>query len=230
MKKFFKLILLFTAVTAFSQNTVNRNTYSSLNGESGLGSNTRAGIWSNKSVYNDIKGDAYLLKNWRSTMTIYTKQNKTFTIINSNLDLLKNKFVSKVSNDSIFEYDNRNIQYVNLNNVIYKRYVIEDKVQFLAVIFNGKNASFLKKNSIFIDIGIVNPMTLKKMSEDKYVTKSKYFAYINGNMQKFTLRKAPVLSVLKDKKNKLKKFVKENKLSYKTEEGVLQIFKYYNSL
>tara|TARA_B110000902_G_C14066519_1_gene497554 strand:- start:51 stop:743 length:693 start_codon:yes stop_codon:yes gene_type:complete len=230
MKNLLKLILLLTLVTTYSQNTVNINTYSSLNGESGLGNNTSGGIWVNKPVYNDIQGDSYLLNNWMSTMTIYTNQNKTFNIFNSNLDLLKNKFVSKVSNDSIFEYDNRNIKYVNLNNVIYKRYVIEDKDQFLAVIFNGKNASFLKKNSIFIDRGIVNPMTLKKMSEDKYVTKSKYFAYINGNIQEFRLSKGRVLSVLKDKKNMLKKFVKDNKLTYKTEEDILQIFKYYNSL
>lgn len=229
MKKLITLSTVLIFISTFSQKSI--IPYNSLNGENGVGSaSIGVGIWTKNSINNEVKGDTYLLKNWLSTMTIFTNDKNSFSVNNANFALLKSKFVTKLSKDSIFEFDNDNIKYVKLNDVVYKRFYYNNTNHFLAVLFNGNKASFLKKNLIYIKKGRVNPMTQVKIVKDSYAVKDKYFVFVKGEVQEIDLNKKEFLSLFKDKKNEVKSFMKQQKLSFKVEEDIVKLFKYYNSL
>ncbi|KGL62867.1 hypothetical protein [Polaribacter sp. Hel1_85] len=228
MKKLIILPVLFIFISTFSQTIIVNN---SLNGENSTGNGGLGrGIWTKNIENNDIKGTTYLLTNWLNKMIIYTNDKNSYSLNRSNFDLIKSKFVTKFPNDSIFEFDNNNIKYVELNNVIYKRYYFHSADHFLAVLFNGNKISFLKKNIIYVKKGKINPMTHKEMIKDTYAIKNKYFAFINGDLLEIKLNKKDVLSLLKDKRKEIKSFIKKNKISYRKEVDITKLFKHYNSL
>ncbi len=196
-------------------------------------SSTSGGFWNRDvSKYSKIEGTPYLYDNWESELEITTKDNKIFKFKNSNYDLIEDIFVTKLSKDSVFSFNNSGIDLVKIKNKTFKKIKKTDADMFFEVLLDGKRVAFLKRYYKKIRKGRRDPMTRERLSKDKYLEAHKHYLYENNELIKISLRKKNVITNLRDKNKKelLSKYVKENKLSYKKEKDVISILNYYNSL
>ena len=67
-------------------------------------------------------------------------------------------------------------------------------------------------------------------TSDTYVVASKKYIIHNGKAYKVNFNKHSILNALKDKKDEIKKFVKDNGLKYRDLSNVLVILNYYTSI
>ncbi|TYP98064.1 hypothetical protein C7447_103232 [Tenacibaculum adriaticum] len=179
---------------------------------------------------NRVEGTPYLFKNWLNSMAITASDGKNYTIPNSNYDALSDSFVAEISKDSVYRFNDSGVDYIFLKGIKYKKYKLDGKNNFYAILFDGERISMLKRYISEIKEGKVNRMTGAKITKNKYILKEKYYVYKNRKLTKIKLKKKQILNLLKDKKQNVKKFVLNKDLSYSKEEDILKIFEYYNSI
>lgn len=189
------------------------------------------GMWiKNHKVRNNIQGTPYLYENWFSYIEIFTEDNKSYKLPNSNFNLLNNKFCTRVNNDSIFTFNKDNLNFVKLNNKVFKKIKLKnDQESFFEVLFDGKKNAFLKRYEKKIKKGKINPMTQKAISKDKFVKYIEYYIYENEKLTRFKLKKSNILKILDNREKDIKNFVKSNEIDFKSEIDLIKLFKFYNS-
>ncbi|CAA0218455.1 conserved hypothetical protein [Tenacibaculum maritimum] len=184
------------------------------------------GMWLTKYIDNNIKGTVFLYENWKNTMTIFTKDKKSFKLSNSNYDALKDDFASKISKDSIFIFNKLNIEYVKIREKIFKKYNYKNKEVFFNVLYDGKEIRFFKRYKVIVKEGSFNPMTQKKTTEDFYKLKEDYFINKGNKIFKIALKRKAVLEIIGKEAKAIRKYAKEHKLSFKKEKDLIEILKY----
>lgn len=98
---------------------------------------------------------------------------------------------------------------------------------FYEVLYNGNNVSFYKKQTKNIQekMGIITGFERYIVMSEEYFLKKENKFYDAGS-------KKAVLNILKDKKNELNQFIKQNKLKLKkqNEPAFIQLLQYYDTL
>ena len=177
-----------------------------------------------------IKADIYFYPTYNNTAVIETTTNRKYTISNINLNVYTNRFDSKMPGDSVYVFDNKSIKSIKINNKRYVAYLDSesDKYTMFQVIYESDKFSLLRKDKI-ISKEIRDPLNINppKMS---YVKVVNYFVKKEDGIENISLKKKSILEVLKDKKSKVSNYAKKYKLSYKNENDLQKLFKYYGSL
>lgn len=240
MKKIFLLVGLFSITLAFSQKSeiIGTGTSASnmLNGGISLGPGVNNGVWiKSHPTEKKVEGSNYLFNNWANMASIYASDKKGYKIPKVNFNVKFNRFEANLSDgskDSIFAFNSKSIDKVVVNNQEFVRKSVEGKGSnyFLELIQQGDKMSLLKAYSAVIVPGNVNPMTQKKLNEDKISINSSYYVDRDGSLEEIKLKKSTVLKLMSDKKDELKSFLSENKLSFKEDNDIKKIFSYYNSI
>ncbi len=164
----------------------------------------------------EIMGTIYLFDTWENTGIMYTKTNQKFVLKNINLNIQRNAFQVKISQDSIFTYYFNNIEKFEVNDKVYKNYFSENGKRIYEVIYESDEFSIIKGFDIEYITGSVNPMLRRK--NDKYVRIKTYYIWKDKKIELFKLNRRRVLKLVADDQErveKVKQFVEENKLSYK---------------
>jgi hypothetical protein len=187
------------------------------------------GMWTRTIVDNNILGTPYLFSNWETLATIHTGDGKQYSITNLNYDTKINRFVSKVSLDSVFVFEASDLKEAILNNRRFKRYYFNDVYEYYQIIASSKGKEILKKNFKAIKRGKKDPLTAK-VSKDKYYLKTKYFLNSKNGVREFKMKKKTFLKIFGNQSPKVKKYIKRNKLSIKNDIDIAKIFKYYDGL
>lgn len=239
MKKLFLLVGLFSVAFAFSQKseiistgTSASNMYSGITFSAG----TNNGIWiKSHPSKTKVEGSNYLFNNWANMASIYTIDNKGYKIPKVNFNVKFNRFEANLSDgskDSIFAFNSKTIDKVVIGNQEFVKKVVEGKGSnyFLELIQRGDKISLLKSYNATLISGNVNPMTQKKLTDDKISINFIYYIDRNGKLEDIKLKKSTVLKLMSDKNGELKTFINENKLSFKEEDDIKKIFNYYNSI
>ena len=177
----------------------------------------------------------YLFSNWANMASIYSTDKKGYKIPKVNFNVKFNRFEANLSDgskDSIFAFNSKSIDKVVLGEHEFIRKQVEGKGSnyFLELIQEGDKISVLKSYSAVVIPGTINPMTQQKLKEDTIKINSSYYVDRNGNMEEVKLKKSTVLKIMSDKKDELKRYMSENKLSFKTDDDIKKIFSYYNSI
>lgn len=187
---------------------------------------TGTGFWvPAKNLNTDISGSVYLFDNWIGNYNIFDKSNNKFLVTNLNYNLSTNTLESKVSNDSVFQFDLSNIKKVAFGNKKYE--VVDGKL--VESLFNSEKLNIYKEFSVKIVEASLNPMTQENITDRKYVKKSKFLVNKNGLVQDFKVNKKNVLSLFGKNQEVVKKYVKDNNLSYSDENDLFKILKKFNS-
>ncbi|WP_431164454.1 hypothetical protein [Tenacibaculum halocynthiae] len=174
--------------------------------------------------FKGVKGSFYLFNTWKNNSTITSKTGKKYQINNMNYDLDEKAFLSKISRDSVYIY--QNIESINVEN----RFFININEQFYEKITDGK-ISLLKKYSGKLKKPIINKMTNQQVKPAEYVKIVNYYSYIqNKKLEKIKLKKSNISKLITQKKDQVKAYIKKNKLTYKEEGDIVKIINYYNSL
>lgn len=185
-----------------------------------------SGFWiPNKNVNNETSGSVYLFDNWIGNYNIYDTSDNKFLVTNLNYNINTNTLESKVSNDSVFQFDLGNIKKVTFGNKKYE--IVEGRL--VESLFNSDKLNIYKEFSVKIIEATLNPMTQENITDRKYVKKSKFLVKKNNLVQEFKINKKNVLSLFDKKQDEVKKFVKDNNLNYSDENDLFKILKKFNS-
>ena len=189
------------------------------------------GIWlPGKSINSHIEGSTYLFSNWVGSYKVISKNGITASLFNLNYNLNSKKLEAFVSKDSVFQYDLSQFDYVILQDKKFK-VLNEDLLDGLFYeVFNGNRIKLFKEATVFVEYGVLNPLTQTKMQEDKYVKMYSYYFFVNGKYEKAKLNKNSIVKYTKDKSALVKEFASKNKLKYDFDDDVSKILKYYDSL
>ncbi len=166
-----------------------------------------------------IDGTVYLFDSWKNNAIIYTKDRKRFLLKNNiNINIDKNNFVSIISNDSLYAFNNNNIDKIVVNNRVFKNYYKDDGRKIYEVIYKSNQFAILKGYKVQYVSGSPNPMINRK--NDKYIRKHSYFLFKDNAIKSFRLKKKNIIKLFDkdlERITSLEKFMNANKLSYKKE-------------
>lgn len=169
-----------------------------------------------------VQGSVHLFKNWTNLAVIHTTDQQKFSLKNINLNIERNTFESKISEDSIFTFNFNNIDKFIISNRIFKNHYYDNSNRVFEVIYESGKVSLLKGYKIQLVKGSPNPMLNR--STDKNVQKQFYFIKEGSYIKPFRLKKSSVLDLLSsDQAKAAEKYAKSNRLSYKKDGDVSAI-------
>ena len=165
-----------------------------------------------------IDGSIYLFKKWKgSPAVIESKDKKTFVLDNINFNLKTNRFVTKISQDSIFVINMDKIDNINILGKVFKKIDSEIGTRIFEVVFESDKISILNFHSVKLVEGSVNPMLGRK--NDKLIHKQAFYIHNEANTVQFKLNKKSILDILSSnetEKKAIKNYYSRNKFSYKS--------------
>ena len=247
MKKVLLLFLLFSSGFIFSQaNPIGRPTSVPLGLPVGIQNGLDGNLFNfyNSSSYakidyamiqipkenHDIQGSPYAFKGWNNRGLLKV-DSRDYKLNNLNFNMYTNTIEAKVGIDSVYIFDLVNVDYAFINNKKFKNFYVSDRSQnkIFEMIYDSDDFQILKGYNVLIKKGEVDPLMVKK-KKAKYVTDINYYVKEGNSIKKITLKKKVVLLLFKDKSTLVSNFVKENKLSYKKDQDLKNIFAYYKQL
>ncbi|SHI34342.1 hypothetical protein [Algibacter luteus] len=198
------------------------------NDYSGLNSNS-IGAWISNPIDDGVDGSMYLYDNWKSYAIISTQNDKKLIINDLNYDTKNNKFCVKVSNDSVYVFDNASIKEVRLNNKTFKEYSLQGKRTFLEVIAFNEDLEILKWHTKIVKKGNLNPLTQVK-EKDRYVNKEILYSKKGNVIKELKLNKKAFSNLFSKDAKMVLNFIKDNNINIKDEKRLQTILNFQNSL
>ncbi|CAM1341864.1 Carbamoyl-phosphate synthase small subunit [Tenacibaculum aestuarii] len=238
------LILVAFCLNALGQRGNSGRAFNVGQGSNGLGSSNNflsiragnSGKWVKQTKNEELTGSVYLFDDWNNRGVIYSNDGKGYKLDGLNLNLELNRLEAKFedkSKNSVYAFDPESVKKATIGNKVVKRIRLSDKEGefFLEELSINDKVGFYKLYSVSIKYARLNPMTQKKMGNNQYIKEETYYIEFNGRgLEAIELKKSKILNKLKDKKEKVKKFIKENKLNVKEENDFIKLLNYYSSL
>jgi hypothetical protein len=225
MKKFtlFTFLLIFTA--GFAQSDV-----IAITNETGDGT----GMWVvQKGLDQKIKGSYYLFDGHMHTGVITVGGGKKYQVSNLNYNIKDDRLESRITADSVYIFDSRNIVQVDFGDVKFRTLMNPEKygLSFFEVIGSFNKKSLLKLHTLKIVEGMINPMSHQKQTPDKFVKDTEYYVRdSSGEMEEFKLKKKTVLRFFNNISDEVDQYASEHDLSFKDDEDLIRIFKKYATI
>ncbi|RTL10198.1 MAG: hypothetical protein EKK56_10395 [Flavobacteriaceae bacterium] len=221
MKNYCLHLMLFVTFSFFAQD--NQNSKKGDYNIDYLGNFNKAGMWLPASVEDkSISGSPYLFNSWEGLFSVINMKGNRFDLLNLNYNISTKKLESKVSKDSVFQYDLKDIDKVKYLSKVYKVYNEELFLQ----LFTSDTFEFLKSFQVVIQEAVSNPLTQSSLTPRRYVYKNEYKIFRNGVVTDFKLNKKSLLNLFPDKIDLIKNYANSNKLSFSEENDVVKIFNY----
>lgn len=168
------------------------------------------------------QGSVHLFKDWSNIAVIHTADKQKFSLKNINLNIERNTFESKISEDSIFSFSFNNIDRFVINNRVFKSLYYDNSNRVFEVVYESGKLTLLKGYKIQLVKGSPNPMLNR--SSDKNVQKKFYFIKQGNSIKPFRLKKSNILGLLSsDQAKTAEKYAKDNRLSFKKDADLNRI-------
>lgn len=169
-----------------------------------------------------VEGSVHLFKDWSNQAVIHTTDAQKFSLRNINLNIERNTFESKVSEDTIFTFNFNNIDRFVINNRVFKNQYYNGDNRVFEIIYDSGNITLLKGYKIQLVKGSPNPMLNR--STDRNVQKEFYFLKEGNNIKPYRLKKKNILALMSSDQAKVaEKYAKDNNLSYNEDADINRI-------
>ncbi|MFQ3174671.1 MAG: hypothetical protein ACI8W0_001795 [Flavobacterium sp.] len=190
------------------------------------------GIWvTNRAVEKTYDGTVYLFSDWEGQNTVYDTDNQNFVLQNLNYNILTKMLETKRGKDSLFALEAKKVNFVDHASKIYRFYNIRGTRELFQELYASDNVKFLKGFNTAVKEGVINPLTQVYLQNEKVYIEEKYYIKVkSGNFNEFKLKKRSVLKLMGDKGSQIKQYASSEKISYKSEEDLVKIFVYYDTL
>lgn len=243
MKKVIVIVVLFISAASFSQNRVNNFSFDmNRTGQNTIfSSNGINGTIVSKLIDKGTEGSEYIYKSWQPRSVVTMTDGKQYAVPFMNFNAMSNNFaanisssyngVHKVTQDSVYVFNNTNISKVNINRSEFVKVSNSSfkNPKFFEVVYGDNNFRLLKLYEGSIRSASFNPMTQQMMGKDKVIIKSKYFLETE-DFKEIKLKNKTIVNLFGDKKSDVVSFMKTNKLSVNNENHLMRIFNFYKSL
>lgn len=177
-----------------------------------------------KTATEDVKGNPFLFEEWNTKGVVYS-DGKIFNVDKLNYNIYKEEIGALKEKESVFVYDSQYIDSVKIDNV--RLHKLDGK--FYEVLQTGSKASLFKKYDTRIVDGMVNNMDGTKQ-KDRLVIMDDYYVRTQGKLEIFKPSKGSLEDIFGSEAQEMKKIIKAEKLSYKKEKDLINIFEFYNGL
>lgn len=174
-------------------------------------------------------GSYLLFEDWNKSCRIQIL-GKKYALNSVNFNVENNEFMYKGGDEGIFTIAAKNIDFIEIDNKIYKYHLFNNETRFFEILFEANNKlSFYKGYKIRVipksELGMLN------RPYDEIKKDEKFYFLNNGELVIYKMKKKEFLKFIKkDKQAAILKFIKENSLSYKKEKDIIQILKYYDEI
>ncbi|MFT5861854.1 MAG: hypothetical protein ACI828_000499 [Flavobacteriales bacterium] len=231
MKFNFVIVLSLFSATLLAQGP-SVNTNSTANFLNAI-DNQGASIGSSSLIRNpsrSIEGSVHLFDDWSSRGVAVVSADQKIRLQNMNFNVQRNTIESKLNRDSIFTFNVRMLEKIEINNRTFKYiyFPIKEGNRLLEVLGTSKDITIYKDYEIDIKEGNPNPM--RGALKDKYIIRDQYYIQNGESFNKFKLKKKTILKVMGDKSALVKAYVDKNKLSFSKEDDISRIFSHYDNL
>jgi len=177
-----------------------------------------------KTATEDVKGNPFLFEEWNTKGVVYS-DGKIFNVDKLNYNIYKEEIGALKEKESVFVYDSQYIDSVKIDNI--RLHKLDGK--FYEVLQTGSKASLFKKYDTRIVDGMVNNMDGTKQ-KDRLVIMDDYYVRTQGKLEIFKPSKGSLEDIFGSEAQEMKKIIKAEKLSYKKEKDLINIFEFYNGL
>ncbi|WP_395058740.1 hypothetical protein [Flavobacterium sp.] len=225
MKKFVCFFLLTLSTFVFGQN------FGTKEGGFQQFESGGSGMWvKGSTIDNTIEGSSYLFEEWDGVFKIFTDEMKYYPTHNLNYNIRSKVLESKISKDSVFQYDLKTISFIKRGEEKYVFYTIQEKKELCLELYSSNKIVFIKDFKLFLINGTLNPLTQEK-PKSRYEKKQVYFfKVINNEFHEIYLKKKSILKLFGDKSKLVDKYASDSNLKFSSEKDLCEIFKYYDSL
>ncbi|TDE51329.1 hypothetical protein [Flavobacterium sp. GT3P67] len=177
------------------------------------------------------EGNTYLFSKWEGKYEVYVSEKEGYSFPNLNYNVKTNLLESKISKDSVYQFDVEKINFIKHGSKKYKSYKIHKTNELFQELYVSENIFFLKGFAVVLKKGVINPLTLEYIQKDQYSINEKFYLKLkNVNFIELSLNKKSVLKLLGDKAFQVEKYASDFKLSFKSEIDLFKIFRYYDTL
>jgi len=168
----------------------------------------------------DVDDHIYVFPTWKNYGVLYV-DNKTYQLNNLNFNAETNSFESRLKKDQLFSYGKSSIDSVSINKHMFKKI----GSSFYEVLYENGDNQFLKKHDVRYTRGEDKRLGGPK-GETTVSIDYKYLIVSKDDFSKIELNKNSIIHLYESDEEKLKSFVKKERLSYKKEEDIVKIVEY----
>jgi len=172
----------------------------------------------------EITGNPFLYEDWNNEGVVYA-DGVAHSVSKLNYNMYSDEVAELKSKNEVFVFDKSAIDSLQISG----RHFNKMNGSFYEVISKGDKLSLLKQHSTRVQKGQFNP-TDGSTTPSRLVRMEDYYTSQSGKVDKFKPSKGSVMDLFADKQSEVKKFIKDEKLSYKNEEDLIRLFDFYNKL
>lgn len=185
-------------------------------------------IW--KNLYYNIEGDEYLFSEDFLTATV-TMNGKNFNNLNLRYDIYNDELILMVNAATSIQLNKEMVTAFTLeyNNTIYNFRKLSTTNQsaisgYINILYEGKTNLYLKYRKEILYLAVDHKYDEFNQLKNLYLNRDSQYYKISG--------KRDFLKLLDDQKNKIREYVKSEKIKIKKNrpESFISVLKYYDSL
>lgn len=179
----------------------------------------------------DYKGSIFLFNEWNKIAHVKLKGSvKLEDIYKVNFNIKTNSFAKKIDDKSIFTYDLKFIDYILIDKRKFKFLSYSDlqSDKLYEIIYESNTNTLLKGFSVSLHKSDSRGYNTSA-SIGEWRTKTTYFLSNNSSIIKIKLSKKSILNYF-NSNSKIVDYIKKNKIKCRSEQDVIRVLKYAESL
>ena len=179
--------------------------------------------------YEQIDGSPYFNDDW-SSGTIKLMSGVELKIESCKYDVYEGKLMFLKDEIPLYFSNPEDIKSFTIGSSKFINLKLDKNNDFYEKLFEGKDFLLLKEyKCVYVEgkeTDGINPAT-----NDKYsVNANYYFKKGNEDFKRVKFKEKSVTKLMLDKENEIKKYIQENKLKFKDENDLIEIFEFYSTL
>lgn len=169
----------------------------------------------------EMNKDSYLYPTWRNNTILYVNGNK-YELSNVNFNISTSSLTCKLNNGKYFVFGGSEVQKFSMNGKLFRK---NGRAYFEVLVEEG-NTYFYKRYDVRQKDAATHRLGMGQKGASHSVTSYSYLVKYGRESKTIELSKNSILELFSDKKEVLKKYVKDNDLSYKKERDLIKIVRY----
>ncbi len=180
-------------------------------------------------------GSPYVFEDFRIGNIFYANQMRVDGKL-LNYDCHNNQLVYS-DGKAAYLLDSRNIDYIQIilgeqRSKVFEQVFLEDLKQrvFVEVLYNEKSVLYKRYFKDFQKADYGGAYSQDRRYDEYHDRHSYYIKTADSDLQLMKPKKKSVLEVMDTDGNELEKYIKQEKINLKSDEGLVQLIRYYDSL